>query len=240
MGSCLCNKYSEGLPGKRYYGGNEYIDQIENLAIERCLQAFRCDPNEWTANVQPLSGSPANLAVYTALLQPGDRLMGLSLAHGGHLTHGHQTETKKISSSSIYFESKPYFINTETALFDYELIAKQVAEFKPKLLIVGASAYPRDYDYAQFRKIADDNGAYLMADIAHIAGLIATQCMNDPFPYCDVVTSTTHKSLRGPRSGVIFMRKKYADAINFAVFPSLQGGPHNTQIAAVAIQMKQV
>lgn len=148
MGSCLCNKYSEGLPGKRYYGGNEYIDQIENLAIERCLQAFRCDPNEWTANVQPLSGSPANLAVYTALLQPGDRLMGLSLAHGGHLTHGHQTETKKISSSSIYFESKPYFINTETALFDYELIAKQVAEFKPKLLIVGASAYPRDYDYS--------------------------------------------------------------------------------------------
>lgn len=228
MGSCLCNKYSEGLPGKRYYGGNEFIDQIENLAIARCLQAYRLDPAEWACNVQPLSGSPANFAVYTALLQPGDRLMGLSLAHGGHLTHGHQTETKKISSSSIYFESKPYFINAETGLFDYDLVAQQVAEFKPKLLIVGASAYPRDYDYAQFKKIADDNGALLMCDMAHTSGLIATQHLNDPFPYCDVVTSTTHKSLRGPRSGVIFMRQKYADAVNFAVFPSLHGGPHNT------------
>lgn len=154
------------------------------------------------------------------------------------MTHGHQTETKKISSSSIYFSSKPYTANFETGLLDYEDIAKQVAEFKPKLIIVGASAYARDFDYAQFRKIADDNGCLLMCDMAHISGLVAAQVMNDPFPYCDVVTSTTHKSLRGPRSGIIFMRKQYADAVNFAVFPSLHGGPHNTQIAAVAVQMK--
>jgi glycine hydroxymethyltransferase len=154
--------------------------------------------------------------------------MGLSLASGGHLTHGHQTEQKKISSSAIYFNAKPYTTNPETGLLDYDLVAQQVAEFKPKLIIVGGSAYTRDWDYAKFRQIANDNGAYLMCDMAHTSGLIASQCLNDPFPHCDVVTSTTHKSLRGPRSGVIFMRKQFADAINFAVFPSNQGGPHNT------------
>ena len=177
--------------------------------------------------MQALSGSPANFAVYTALLKPGDRIMGLSLAHGGHLTHGHKTETKKISASSHYFESQAYFCSEETGLIDYDALEKEVADFKPNMLICGASAYPRDLDYARFRKIADSVGAYLMADIAHISGLVATQLMADPFPYCDVVTSTTHKSLRGPRSGIIFCRRKYAEAINFAVFPMLQGGPHN-------------
>lgn len=166
--------------------------------------------------------------------------MGLSLAHGGHLTHGHKTETKKISASSIYFESQAYYVNEETLLIDYDRLEKEAAEFKPQILIVGASAYPRDFDYVRFRKIADSVGAYLMADIAHYSGLIATQLMNDPFPHCHVVTSTTHKSLRGPRSGVIFCRKDLEERINFAVFPQLQGGPHNHQIAALANQLKEV
>lgn len=191
-------------------------------------------------NVQPLSGSPANLAVYTALLKPGERLMGLSLAHGGHLTHGHQTETKKISSSSYYFESKPYFVNEQTGLIDYDELAKSALEFKPKIIIVGASGYPADFDYKRFREICDSVGAYLMADIAHISGLIACKLMNDPFEYCDIVTSTTHKSLRGPRSGIIISKHEYEEAINFAVFPMLQGGPHNTSIAALAVQLKEV
>ena len=240
MGSCMCNKYSEGYPGKRYYGGNEFIDQMETLCQERALAAFGLNPEEWAVNVQPLSGSPANFAVYTALLQPGDRIMGLSLAHGGHLTHGHQTETKKISASSVYFESQPYYVREEDGLIDYDALAAQAAEWKPKMLIVGASAYPADYDYKRCREIADSVGAYLMADIAHTSGLVASKLLNQPFEYCDVVTSTTHKSLRGPRSGIIMCRKQHIDAINFAVFPTLQGGPHNTAIAALAVQLKEV
>jgi glycine hydroxymethyltransferase len=221
LGSCLTNKYSEGQPGKRYYGGNEFIDQIELLCKARALTAFRLSSEEWSVNVQPLSGSPANFEVFTALMQPGDKIMGLSLAHGGHLTHGHKTENKKISASSIYFESQAYYVNEETLLIDYDRLEKEAAEFKPQILICGASAYPRDFDYARFRKIADSVGAYLMADIAHYSGLIATQQMNDPFPHCHIVTSTTHKSLRGPRSGVIFCRKEFEERINFAVFPQL-------------------
>jgi glycine hydroxymethyltransferase len=227
LGSCLTNKYSEGQVGKRYYGGNEFIDQIEVICQNRALKAYRLDPSQWAVNVQPLSGSPANFEVYTALLEPGDKLMGLALAHGGHLTHGHQTETKKLNCSSVYFNCKSYYVSETTFLIDYERLAIDVAEFKPKLLIVGASGYPRDFDYARFRQIADDNGALLMADIAHYSGLIASEQMNDPFPHCHVVTTTTHKSLRGPRSAMIFCRKEFEDRINFAVFPTLQGGPHN-------------
>jgi glycine hydroxymethyltransferase len=196
--------------------------------------------DEWGVNVQPLSGSPANFAVYTALLQPGDRIMGLSLAHGGHLTHGHQTETKKISASSVYFESQPYYVDAENGLIDYDRLAKEALEFKPKMLICGASAYPRDFDYKRFREIADSVGAYLLADIAHYSGLIATGLLSSPFEHCHVVTSTTHKSLRGPRSGIIFHRKEFTEQINFAVFPMLQGGPHNVSIAALATQLREV
>lgn len=240
LGSCLTNKYSEGYPGKRYYGGNEYIDQVESLCQKRALEAFGANPEEWGVNVQPLSGSPANFAVYTALMQPGDKLMGLSLAHGGHLTHGHQTDTKKISASSVYFESKPYFVNEETGIIDYDALEKSAEEFKPKMIICGASGYPRDMDYKRFREICDKVGAYLMADIAHTSGLIASKLLSSPFEYADIVTTTTHKSLRGPRSGMIFFRRKYEEAINFAVFPMLQGGPHNTNIAALAVQLKEV
>jgi glycine hydroxymethyltransferase len=244
LGSVLTNKYSEGYPGARYYGGNEFIDQIENLAIQRTLSAFNLDSKEWGVNVQPYSGSPANMAAYTALLKPGERLMGLDLYCGGHLTHGAQTETKKISATSIYFESKSYKINEQTELIDMDALEKSAEEFRPKLIIVGASAYPRDFDYSRFRKIADNVGAYLLSDIAHISGLVATGEQNSPFIHSDVVTSTTHKSLRGPRAGIIFFNKKrdptLEEKINFAVFPLLQGGPHNHQIAGIATQMKEV
>ena len=240
LGSCLTNKYSEGYPGKRYYGGNQYIDQVESLCQKRALEAFSANPEEWGVNVQPLSGSPANFAVYTALLGPGARLMGLSLAHGGHLTHGHQTDSKKISASSLYFESKPYYVNEETGLIDYDALEKSAEEFKPAMIIVGASGYPRDMDYKRFREICDKVGALLMADIAHTSGLIASKLLSSPFEYADIVTTTTHKSLRGPRAGMIFFRKKYEEAINFAVFPMLQGGPHNTNIAGIAVQLKEV
>lgn len=235
MGSCLTNKYSEGQPLKRFYGGNEFIDQVELLCQKRALAAFKLDETQWCVNVQPLSGSPANFAVYTALLKPGDRLLGLALAHGGHLTHGHQTESKKISSSSHYFEAQSYFCDTETFLIDYDALAKQALEFKPHILIAGASAYPQDFDYKRFREIADSCGAILMCDMAHYSGLIASGLMNSPFEYCDIVTSTTHKSLRGPRSGIIFSKLQYKEAIDFAVFPMLQGGPHNVNIAALAV-----
>jgi glycine hydroxymethyltransferase len=166
--------------------------------------------------------------------------MGLSFAHGGHLTHGHQTETRKISASSVYFESQAYYVDAETGLIDYDRLAKEALEFKPKMLICGASAYPRDFDYKRFREIADSVGAYLLADIAHYSGLIATGLLSSPFEHCHVVTSTTHKSLRGPRSGIIIHRKEFTEQINFAVFPMLQGGPHNVSIAALATQLREV
>jgi len=249
LGSCLTNKYAEGLPNARYYGGNEIVDQVESLCQKRALEAYGLDASQWGVNVQPYSGSPANFAVYTALLKPHDRIMGLDLPSGGHLTHGFYTYSKKentrkaVSATSVYFESLPYKVDPQSGLIDFDQLARDASLFKPAMIIAGGSAYPRDYDYAQFRKIADDNGSLLLMDMAHISGLVATKEASSPFEYCDVVTTTTHKSLRGPRAGLIFFRKderNFEPLINQAVFPALQGGPHEHQIAGVATQLKEV
>jgi len=239
LGSVLTNKYSEGIPGKRYYGGNEVIDKIENLCIQRALKAYNLDPTKWGCNVQPYSGSVANLAVYLGLLRPHDRIMGLDLPSGGHLTHGFMTSKKRISGTSVYYESVPYRVNKD-GWIDYDELEKLAEVVKPRLIICGASAYSRDFDYERFSKIAKKHESYLMADIAHISGFVATEEMNSPFEYCDIITTTTHKSLRGPRAGIIFFRREFEQQINEAVFPGLQGGPHENQIAAVATQLKEV
>ncbi|KAG0332067.1 glycine hydroxymethyltransferase shm1 [Podila humilis] len=253
LGSILQNKYSEGYPGARYYGGNEQIDMSERLCQKRALEAFNLNPEEWGVNVQPLSGAPANLYVYGALMKPHDRLMGLDLPHGGHLSHGYQTDTKKISMVSSYFETFPYQINQETGVIDYDTLEKNSKLYRPKIIIAGASAYPREIDYVRMRKIADGCGAYLMSDMAHISGLVAADVLASPFPYSDIVTTTTHKSLRGPRGALIFFRKgvrgtdkkgnkimyDLENPINASVFPGHQGGPHNHTIAALAVALKQ-
>ncbi|KIY71184.1 glycine hydroxymethyltransferase [Cylindrobasidium torrendii FP15055 ss-10] len=245
-GSILTNKYSEGLPGQRYYGGNEYIDELEQLCRARALKAFNLDPAKWGVNVQPYSGSTANFAAFTALLQPQDRLMGLGLPDGGHLTHGYYTAKKKMTASSIYFQSFPYGIDPATQLIDYDALSSQAKIFKPRMVVCGASAYPRDWDYSKLRAVADREGAWLLCDMAHTSGLVAAQELNSPFEYCDVVTTTTHKTLRGPRAGLIFFRKDLEHAkdlekrVNEAVFPACQGGPHNNTIAGVATALLQV
>lgn len=218
MGSVLTNKYSEGYAGKRYYGGNEVIDQAETLAIARAKELFGAEH----VNVQPLSGSPANLAVYMALLQPGDKVLGFSLDQGGHLSHGHP-----LNFSGKLYTIVPYFVDKKTEIIDMDEVKAIAVREKPKMIIAGFSAYSRSLDWKRFREIADKAGAYLFADIAHIAGLIAGKQLENPVPYCDVVSTTTHKTLRGPRGAMIMCREKFASAIDKAVFPGVQGGPHD-------------
>ena len=240
LGSCLTNKYSEGQPGRRYYGGNEVIDEIELLCKKRALETFHLESEKWGVNVQPYSGSPANFAVFTAILEPYDRLMGLDLPSGGHLSHGYYTASgKKISAVSKYFTSLPYSLNKETELIDYDELEKVALVFRPKVIIGGASAYPRDIDWKRLREICNKCEAFLLADISHISGLVCTKEHNNPFEYVDIVTTTTHKTLRGPRSALIFHKRELEiqDKIDSAVFPGLQGGPHNHQIAAVAVAL---
>lgn len=243
--SILTNKYSEGQVGKRYYGGNENIDRIEAICKERALALYGLDPNVWGVNVQVLSGSIANLSVYTGLCGDKGKIMGLDLPSGGHLTHGFQTPKRKVSASSLFFQSLAYRCRPDGTI-DYDALEKQYREFKPDLLICGGSAYVREFDYKRLRSIVGDG--LLMMDMAHVSGLIAAGCMDNPFEYCDVVTTTTHKVLRGPRSGMIFYRKEgirngsrinIEAAIESAVFPGLQGGPHNQKIAALAVALKQ-
>merc|ERR1719393_7484 len=253
VGSVMTNKYSEGYPGQRYYGGNEFIDQAENLCRDRALEAYNLSSSEWGVNVQPLSGSPANFYVYSAVLEPHARIMALDLPHGGHLSHGFQTDKKKVSMVSKYFESIPYRLDESTGRIDYNECEKYAHRIRPALLIAGTSAYSRLIDYPRMRKIADSCGAYLMADMAHISGLVAGGVIPSPFDYADVVTTTTHKSLRGPRAAMIFYRKgqrgvdkkgnkimwDLEEKINGAVFPGLQGGPHNHTITALSVALKQ-
>ena len=230
MGSCMTNKYAEGYPGARYYGGCEYVDVVEQLAIDRAKALFGAEH----ANVQPHSGSQANVAVYLALLKPGDTILGMDLSHGGHLTHG-----SKASISGKYFDAHFYGVDPETERIDYEKAMQIAGECKPKLIIAGASAYSRFIDFAKMREIADEVGAYLMVDMAHIGGLVAAGVHPSPVPYADVVTSTTHKTLRGPRGAIILCKDELKKKINSAVFPGTQGGPLMHIIAGKAVCFKE-
>ena len=229
-GSVFTNKYAEGYPGRRYYGGCEYADVVERLAIERAKEVFGAEH----VNVQPHSGSQANMAVYLTVLKPGDTVLGMNLSHGGHLTHGHP-----LNFSGKYYNVIPYGVRKDTEVIDYDELASLAAEHKPKLIIVGASAYPRTLDFERFAKIARENGSLLMADIAHISGLVAGGQHPNPVPHCDFVTSTTHKTLRGPRSGFIMCREQFRKDLNRSVFPEIQGGPLVHVIAAKAVCFKE-
>jgi glycine hydroxymethyltransferase len=229
-GSVLTNKYAEGLPGKRYYGGCEFVDIAENLARERAKMLFGCD----AVNVQPHSGSQANMSVYFACLEPGDTILGMNLAHGGHLTHG-----SPVNFSGRLYKVVHYGVTEDSNLIDYSEVNRLALEHKPKLIVAGWSAYPRDIDFAKFREIADESGALLMADIAHPAGLVVAGLYSNPVPYCDFVTTTTHKTLRGPRGGMIMMKETQEKAVNSRVFPGTQGGPLMHVIAAKAVAFKE-
>jgi len=230
MGTPLTNKYAEGYPGKRYYGGCEHVDVAESLAIERAKALFGAEH----ANVQPHAGAQANFATYMALMPPGSTLLGMALAHGGHLTHGH-----KVSYSGIVFKAVQYGLSEDTGLLDYEQVARMARESRPQTIVAGASAYPRVIDFARFRAIADEVGARFVVDMAHIAGLVAAGVHPSPVPHADVVTTTTHKTLRGPRSGLILSRAAFAKAIDKSVFPGMQGGPLMHVIAAKAVCLKE-
>ncbi|HNS42994.1 MAG TPA: serine hydroxymethyltransferase, partial [Taishania sp.] len=246
MGSVLTNKYAEGYPGKRYYGGCQVVDKVEQLAIDRLCQLFGAT---W-ANVQPHSGSQANVSVFSACIQPGDKILGFDLSHGGHLTHG-----SPVNFSGKLYQTSFYGVNKETELVDYDMMEEVARKEKPKMIICGASAYSRDWDYARIRKIADEVGALVLADISHPAGLIATGLLSDPFDHCHIVTSTTHKTLRGPRGGVIMMRNNFenpfglktpkgelrmmSSLLDSGVFPGMQGGPLEHVIAAKAIAFEE-
>ena len=230
QGSVLTNKYAEGYPGKKYYGGCKYIDIVENLAIDRAKKIFKAEH----ANVQPHSGSQANMGVYFGILEMGDTILAMNLSHGGHLTHG-----SPVNFSGKYYNIIPYGVDKETEQIDYDNLRKLAIENKPKMIVCGASAYPREIDFAAFRSIADEVGAYLMADIAHIAGLVVAGLHQSPVPHCHFVTTTTHKTLRGPRGGMILCKKEYAKKIDKIIFPGIQGGPLMHVIAAKAICFKE-
>ncbi len=234
LGSILTNKYAEGYPRKRYYAGNEVIDKIEELAIERVQEAFGL-PLDWHVNVQPYSGSPANLEVYNALLEKGDTIMAMNLDHGGHLTHG-----SPVNFSGKTYNFVHYGVSNKTGRVDYMEVLKMADRVNPKLILCGYTAYPREVDFKKFREIADKVKAIAMADISHIGGLVAAGVHPSPIPFFDVVTTTTHKTLRGPRGAIIMCKNKYATAIDKSVFPGMQGGPHENAIAAIAVTMKEV
>merc|ERR1719310_1800025 len=253
LGSVMSNKYSEGYPNARYYGGNEFIDMAEDMCRNRALTAFRADPAKWGVNVQTLSGSPANFCAFSAVCKPHDRIMGLDLPHGGHLSHGFQTETKKVSMVSVYFETLPYRLDESTGFIDYAALEASATLYRPKVIIAGTSAYARHIDYPRMRQICDKVGALMLADMAHISGLVAAGVVPSPFEHADIITTTTHKSLRGPRGAMIFFRKgvkgvdkkgkeilyDLENPINQSVFPGHQGGPHNHTITALATALKQ-
>ena len=233
LSSNLANKYSEGYPGKRYYPGNEVVDEVEKLAQARALRMFDLDEKKWGVNVQPYSGSPANLAIYLALINPGEKIMGLELASGGHLTHGH-----KVSATGILFKAVQYGVDKDGRL-DYKEIEALAKKEKPKIIVSGTTAYAREIDFKKFSEIAKKVGAYQVADISHIAGLVAAGLHKSPFPYADVVMSTTHKTLRGPRGAIIFGKLELMDKINKAVFPGIQGGPHGNVMLAKAVAFQE-
>lgn len=230
QGSVLTNKYSEGYPGKRYYEGQRYIDKLETVVQERAKALFHMEH----ANVQPYSGSPANMAVYYALLEPGDAIMGMALPHGGHLTHGWN-----VSFSARFYRAVQYSVDTKTHLIDYDQLRELARSERPKIIVAGATAYPRQFDFQAFGDIAREVGAYFMADISHIAGLVVAGAHPDPAPHADVITTTTHKTLRGPRGAMILCRAELADRIDRAVFPALQGGPHNHTTAAIGVALAE-